>query len=86
MTYHGYSIIKQFYAPDYTVDTSNKKNLDERITLQWIPNLLIKGINPKIPIGFFNNDRTRRFRIVVEGITTTGKLESLGKIVDIQNH
>jgi hypothetical protein len=86
VAYHGYSIIKQFYSPDYTVDTSTKKNLDQRITLRWIPNLLIKGVNPKIPIVFFNNDRTRRFRIVVEGITTTGKLESLEKIVDAKNY
>ena len=85
VSYHGYSIIKQFYSPDYTVDTSTDKTPDQRITLRWIPNLLIKGINPKIPIVFFNNDRTRRFRIVVEGITTTGKLESLEKVVDVEN-
>lgn len=86
VTYHGYSVIKQFYSPDYTLDTTVRKNLDQRITLQWIPNLAINGINPKVPIVFFNNDRSRRFRIVIEGMTSTGKLESLEKIVDAESH
>jgi len=79
--YHGYSIIKQFYSPDYTVNTSDIKSFDHRITLLWIPDIFISAINPKIPIVFFNNERTRRFRIQVEGITKNGKIVCIEKIV-----
>jgi len=31
-------------------------------------------VNPTIPIHFYNNDRTKRFRVIVQGITANGKL------------
>lgn len=80
--YHGYSVIKEFYAPDYTVDTTTKKGLDRRITLLWDPNIVLRGIGPKLPIAFYNNDRTSKFRIVIEGFTTAGKLVCIEKIFD----
>lgn len=80
--YRGYSVIKEFYSPDYSIDTTSKKIFDHRITLQWIPNILINDINPNVPIIFYNNDRTRKFRIVIEGFTTSGKMVCIEKIFD----
>jgi hypothetical protein len=40
----------------------------------WQPTLLLNNVNPSIPIRFFNNDRTKRFRLIVQGITANGKL------------
>ncbi len=79
--YEGYSIIKEFYAPDYGVKKDENMKPDNRITLDWRPDILSNYINPSIPFGFYNNDRSRKFRVVVEGMTTSGKMVSLEKII-----
>jgi hypothetical protein len=78
--YHGYSVIKEFYSPDYAVKNQMDKLADHRITLQWLPEIIVQGVDVKIPFAFYNNDRTRRYRVVVEGITTAGKMVCLEKI------
>lgn len=79
--YNGYSVTKEFYAPDYTVDKSAKAMADNRITLNWRPNVLINNVNPKIPLTFFNNDRTTSFKIVVEGMTLDGRMLMIEKTI-----
>jgi hypothetical protein len=79
--YQGYSIIKEFYAPDYAVDTVAIINQDNRITLLWAPQISVNGINENIPVTFYNSDRTKQYRIVVEGMTIDGKLLMIEKIV-----
>jgi hypothetical protein len=78
--YNGYSITKEFYAPNYKV---NKTGLDtdNRTTLDWRPQIFVNNINPEIPISFYNNNRTKKFKVVVEGMTTSGKLIWLEKII-----
>lgn len=78
--YNGYSVIKEFYAPDYKVE-QKETTPDNRITLQWRPNIFINSINPTIPVSFYNNDRTKQYRIVVEGLTVSGKMVSIEKVV-----
>jgi hypothetical protein len=79
--YSGYSVIKEFYAPDYSVDKATREGGDNRITLDWRPSIFINNINPRVPLTFYNNDRTTKFRVVVEGMTTSGKLISLERII-----
>lgn len=79
--YDGYSIIKEFYAPDYSKPAEGKYT-DYRLTLDWKPEVYVSGYNQKIPIKFYNNDRTKRFKIVAEGITSDGKLLMIEKIVE----
>lgn len=79
--YQGYSVIKEFYSPDYTVDTAAIKKQDNRITLLWMPQIIISGINGSITVTFYNNDRAKQFKIVVEGITSDGKMLMIEKIV-----
>lgn len=78
--YNGYSVIKEFYAPDYRKE-QKEKQADNRVTLQWRPNLVINSENPVIPVSFFNNDRTKQYRIVVEGMTASGKLLFIEKVI-----
>ncbi len=73
ITYQGFTMIKEFYAPDYSVKSSNIKP-DSRITLDWRANILVNNLNPRIPISFYNNDRTKKFKVVVEGMTVDGKM------------
>ena len=79
--YNGYSITKEFYAPDYIVEKLEKGQTDNRITLDWRPNIFLNNINPKIPVTFYNNDRTKGFKIVVEGMTADGKMVFIEKII-----
>ena len=79
--YNGYSVLKEFYAPDYKVQTAGNRP-DIRITLDWRPGIYFNSVNPTIPVIFYNNDRTKRFKIVAEGMTTEGKLIMLEKIIE----
>jgi hypothetical protein len=82
--YKGYSVIKEFYSPDYAVDSSLLRKPDSRITLFWNPDIAVKGINVSVPIHFFNNDRTKRFKIVVEGVTIDGKMLMIEKTIGLK--
>ena len=73
----GYDIVKEFYAPDYTVRKEIHILQDKRLTLYWNPNLVADTLTHTARISFYNNDFTRRFRVVVEGMGEDG---SLGRI------
>jgi hypothetical protein len=78
--YQGYSVMKEFYAPDYAVDTAAIRKQDNRITLLWAPQVIAGGNGyGKIPVSFYNNDRTKQFKVVVEGMTIDGKLLMIEK-------
>lgn len=81
--YKGYSIIKEFYSPDYTNNIASGKaaGQDKRITLCWQPDIIMDGTMKEAPIHFFNNDRTKSFKVVVEGITEAGKMVLIEKII-----
>ena len=81
--YDGYSIIKEFYAPDYSQPAEGRYT-DYRLTLDWQPEVYISGENKKIPVTFYNNDRTKRFKVVAEGITSDGRLLMVEKTVEAQ--
>jgi hypothetical protein len=80
INYRGYSVIKEFYSPDYSV-VKNTDKADHRITLYWNSAIVVDGINQKVPLSFFNNDRTKQYKIVVEGMTTDGKLLMIEKVI-----
>lgn len=80
--YEGYSITKEFYVPDHLVREDARP--DNRITLDWRPDIFCNYVDPVLPFSFYNNDRTKKFRVVVEGMTTNGKLFSIEKIISKQ--
>jgi hypothetical protein len=43
--------------------------------------VIANSINGSIPLKFYNNDRTKQFKIVVEGITIDGKMLMIEKTV-----
>jgi hypothetical protein len=75
----GYSPIKEFYSPDYEADPALDQD-DYRTTLYWNPYVLTDKNNRKILITFFNNDITKRIRVVIEGMNAEGKLTRIEKI------
>lgn len=80
--YKGYEIIKEFYSPDYSAPSPENANADNRLTLLWLPAINLSHVSPKIPVIFYNNDRTKRFKIVAEGVTNDGRFLMLEKIVN----
>jgi hypothetical protein len=76
----GYTPYKEFYNPDYTVMQS--KLPDTRATLYWNPYVLTDKKMKTVKIEFYNNDITKKFRIVLEGVNAAGKLARVDKIVE----
>ncbi len=68
----GYSAIREFYSPVYTT-TPPAGTKDERVTLQWLPNLSFDS-NGNATIVFYNNAVTKKFKVIVQGIDANGKL------------
>lgn len=79
-TVTGYSVIRQFYSPDYEQMSSDKKDL--RTTLYWNPEVILGPGKNKAVLKFFNNDVSESFRVVIEGMTPDGKLTRLVRMME----
>ena len=77
----GYSPIKEFYSPDYTKANERDAYDDVRSTLYWNPFIILDKTRKRIHLQFYNNDVTKHFRLVMEGINGEGKLFHVEKEV-----
>ena len=80
--YNGYSISKEFYSPDYSVPGTNSNRADGRTTLYWSPEIFSESSSGHVQLKFFNNDFSRKFKIVVEGFDSNGRLIHIEKIIE----
>ena len=55
---------------------------DLRSTLYWQPYLLTHGKNNTATIEFYNNDVSKKLRLIVEGMDGEGHLTSIEKIIE----
>ena len=78
----GYTPIKQFYSPDYATASALNDLPDLRTTLYWAPYILLDKTKKRLKIQFYNNDITKRFRIVLEGINSNDKMARVEKVVE----
>ena len=80
----GYSPLREFYSPDYSkYDPANATtDVDYRTTLYWNPFVFTNKQNRRILLTFYNNDLSSKFRVVVEGINTDGKLTRIEKVFE----
>jgi hypothetical protein len=76
----GYTAYKEFYSPDYTMPQS--KLPDTRATLYWNPYVMTDKKMRTVKLEFFNNDITKKFRIVLEGVNAMGKLARVEKVIE----
>src|SRR5258708_3689236 len=77
----GYTPYKQFYSPDYS-QLATGDSPDLRTTLYWNPMVLTDAFNHSVKLEFYNNDVSKRLRIVVEGMNAEGKLTRVEKVID----
>jgi len=77
----GYSMPKEFYSPNYLENTPNNAREDLRTTLYWKPYVMTDRETERVNIEFFNNDITKKLRIVLEGFNEDGKLTHLETII-----
>jgi hypothetical protein len=77
----GYSAIKEFYAYDYSKPSPDDYYDNLGITLFWDPMIWLGDNQKRKTIRFYNNDITKRFRIVLEGINKDGRLIHIEKVV-----
>jgi len=78
----GYSEVKQFFSPDYATASALNELPDLRTTLYWMPYILLDKNKRRVKIQFYNNDITKRFRVVLEGINSNDKLVRVEKVVE----
>jgi hypothetical protein len=78
-TLAGYSIPLQFVNPDFSRDEIRNTE-DRRTTLLWQPHVEFK--NGKANLQFYNNDYTKKYKVVIQGIDKKGNLYYLEKIIE----
>jgi hypothetical protein len=78
----GYAVPKEFYSPDYSKEVTNADLPDIRTTLYWAPYILTDKNNHKITLTFYNNDVSKRLRIILEGMNEDGQLTRVEKIIE----
>lgn len=79
----GYTPIKEFYSPNYDRYDPKNDRLDIRTTLYWNPLLMEPSQGKKqVVISFYNNDVTKSFRVVIEGMSREGYLTHYEQIME----
>jgi len=78
---NGYSAIKEFYAYDYSKPSPDDYYDNLNVTLYWDPMIWLGDNQKRKTIRFYNNDITKRFRIVLEGINEDGRLVHIEKVI-----
>ena len=68
----GYASYKEFYSPKYTSENIDSVRPDHRLTLYWNPYVYLD--NGMATASFYTSDDIARYKVFVEGITTTGEI------------
>ena len=81
VTITGYTPVREFYAPNYAQDNPLNDLTDLRTTIYWAPYVFLGKEKKKISLNFFNNDISKSYRVVIEGVNEAGKLTRVEEIV-----
>ena len=76
----GYTKYKEFYSPDYSYN--NPIETDTRTTLYWNPYILTNKHDKSVRVSFYNNDISKKLRVIIEGVNALGKLTHYEKIIE----
>jgi hypothetical protein len=81
-TVSGYTLIRQFYSPDYDTFSQENEKKDLRTTLYWNPSVVTSPGKNKVLLKFYNNDVTESFRVIIEGMTKDGRLAHVEQMME----
>jgi hypothetical protein len=81
-TVSGYTLIRQFYSPDYDSFNEENERKDMRTTLYWNPSVVTSPGKNKVLLKFYNNDITESFRVIIEGMTKDGRLAHVEQMME----
>ena len=70
-TFNGYTITREFSAPDYSRNPNGAP--DNRSTLYWAHDLNTDS-KGNIKFRFYNSDKAKKYRVVIEGMDKDGRL------------
>jgi hypothetical protein len=79
---YGYTLIKEFYSPNYSSFKQTNEQRDIRTTLYWNPEIIASPGKRQVVVTFYNNDVTTAFRVVIEGMTKDGRLAHLEQVME----
>lgn len=77
----GYTPIREFYSPNYSSFSPQNEQRDVRSTLYWNPSVVMSSRKPVV-LTFYNNDVTKAFRVVIEGMTKDGRLAHIEEVME----
>jgi hypothetical protein len=81
-TIYGYTPMRQFYSPNYGTFDKRNEEKDFRTTLYWNPNVNLGPGKKQITLTFYNNDVSDFFRVVIEGMSSDGRLTHFEQIME----
>jgi hypothetical protein len=76
------AVKKEYFSPDYTDKSKNKRIPDQRYQLLWLPQVTLP--NTENSISFYTSDVTGTFEITLEGFTDQGIPVSLKDTFEVQ--
>lgn len=83
VTVTGYSPVKEFYSPNFAEKNNPLHDFDDlRTTLYWEPYIFLDKERKKTAISFYNNDISKKLRIVIEGVNENGKLTRVESFIE----
>jgi hypothetical protein len=78
----GYAVVREFYQVDYQKNpTLNKDLMDKRVSLYWNPRFRFDS-SGKGTVRFFNNDFSKKWNLVVQGIDQKGRIIYFQKVIE----
>lgn len=78
----GYAPEKQFYSPNYGTFDQRNEFEDLRSTLYWNPMVITNSKTRIVKLPFYNNDISSSFRVIVEGVSSDGRLVHIEKLIE----
>lgn len=78
-TVAGYTPRREFFSPDYSKPLPDSQS-DFRRTLYWNPDVYLTKDKRSVVLPFYNNDFTKRKKLVVQGFNEAGQLVSVEKV------
>lgn len=77
----GYTSVVSYIQPDYS--TEKKRDVvDMRKSLGWFPSIYLNHQQKSQGFVYYNNDKSKKHRIIVEGVMHNGKLVRKEWVVD----